>query len=224
MFTPLNLTYDPVTGLVPAIVQDADTAQVLMLGYLNEEALVRTRQEGRVTFFSRSKNRLWTKGETSGNFLTVVSLHADCDADAVLIRVRPAGPTCHRGSTSCFEAADGSPELEPPVAFLSLLERLIQQREAQPASNPESYTVALMRQGIAKVAQKVGEEAVETVIDAVAGRRDTLPGEVADLLYHLLVLLVVIDLPLNEVIDVLRSRHIKKPVEREYSSRTTDLT
>jgi phosphoribosyl-ATP pyrophosphohydrolase/phosphoribosyl-AMP cyclohydrolase len=205
--TTTTLRFDPVTGLLPAIIQDADTGQVLMLGYVNEAAWTKTQQEGRVTFFSRSKNRLWTKGESSGNYLTVVSLHPDCDADAVLIRVLPAGPTCHRGTTNCFEQAD---ELVPPavpVGFLAGLERLIQQRHDQPEVAPGSYTVSLFEKGIPKIAQKVGEEAVETVIDAVAGHRSTLPGEVADLLYHLLVLLVATGVSLTEVIAVLEGRH-----------------
>ena len=201
------LRFDPATGLLPAIIQDADTGQVLMLGYLNEAAWAKTQQEGRVTFFSRSKNRLWTKGETSGNYLTVVSLHVDCDADSVLIRARPVGPTCHRGTISCFEQAGQLAAPAAPVGFLAGLERLIQQRHDQPGSAPGSYTVSLFEKGLPKIAQKVGEEAVETVIDAVAGHRTTLPGEVADLLYHLLVLLVATGLPLEEVLAVLEERH-----------------
>ncbi|WP_310392581.1 bifunctional phosphoribosyl-AMP cyclohydrolase/phosphoribosyl-ATP diphosphatase HisIE [Hymenobacter sp.] len=204
---PSALRFDPVTGLLPAIVQDADTGQVLMLGYVNEEAWVRTQQEGRVTFFSRSKNRLWTKGETSGNYLAVVSLHVDCDADTVLIRAVPYGPTCHRGTVSCFEQFEQAQYPAAPVGFLAGLERLIIERRQFPERAPTSYTVSLFRSGLSKIAQKVGEEAVETVIDAVAGRRDTLPGEVADLLYHLLVLLVMSGVPLSEVIEVLQQRH-----------------
>lgn len=203
--TPLG--FDPVTGLAPAIVQDADTGQVLMLGYVNEEAWTQTQREGRVTFFSRSKNRLWTKGESSGNYLNVVSLHVDCDADTVLIRVIPAGPTCHRGTFSCFEQPQQTHAPEAPVGFLAVLERLIVERQQFPERAPTSYTVSLFNKGIAKIAQKVGEEAVETVIDAVIGSRATLPGEVADLLYHLLVLLVASGVPLTEVIDLLQERH-----------------
>ena len=201
------LRFDPVTGLAPAIVQDADTGQVLMLGYVNEEAWTQTQQEGRVTFFSRSKQRLWTKGETSGNFLTVVSCHIDCDADSVLIRALPAGPTCHRGTVSCFEQLGQSHLPTAPVGFLGALERLIAERQQFPERAPTSYTVSLFNKGIAKIAQKVGEEAVETVIDAVAGSRETLPGEVADLLYHLLVLLAASGVSMEEVIDVLQERH-----------------
>ena len=201
------LRFDPVTGLAPAIVQDADTGQVLMLGYVNEEAWSQTQREERVTFFSRSKNRLWTKGESSGNYLRVVSLHVDCDADTVLVRAIPAGPTCHRGTVSCFEQPQQTHVPAVPVGFLAALERLIVERQQFPERAPTSYTVSLFKKGMAKIAQKVGEEAVETVIDAVAGSRATLPGEVADLLYHLLVLLVASGVPLSEVIEVLQERH-----------------
>ena len=206
-FAASELRFDPVTGLVPAIVQDADTGQVLMLGYLNEEAWAQTRREGRVTFFSRSKNRLWTKGESSGNFLTVISLHVDCDADTVLIRALPDGPTCHRGTISCFEQLDQAQSPAAPIGFLASLERLIIERQRFPERAPTSYTVSLFNKGMAKIAQKVGEEAIETVIDAVGGSRATLPGEVADLLYHLLVLLVASGVPMAEVIEVLQERH-----------------
>jgi phosphoribosyl-ATP pyrophosphohydrolase/phosphoribosyl-AMP cyclohydrolase len=202
-----TLRFDPLTGLAPAIVQDAATGQVLMLGYVNTESWAITRDQGRVCFFSRSKNRLWTKGEESGNFLQVDSLHVDCDADTVLIRVTPAGPTCHRGTVSCFQQADEHAAPAAPVGFLAQLERLIVERKQFPERAPDSYTVSLFKKGMPKIAQKVGEEAVETVIDAVAGHRETLPGEVADLLYHLLVLLVSAGVPLNEVIEVLTERH-----------------
>lgn len=202
-----SLCFDSATGLAPAIVQDADTGQVLMLGYMNEEAWQKTQQEGRVTFFSRSKKRLWTKGESSGNFLTVVSTHVDCDADTVLIRTLPAGPTCHRGTVSCFEQPNQSQAPLAPIGFLGALERLILERKQFPEQAPTSYTVSLFKKGLPKIAQKVGEEAVETVIDAVAGHRETLPGEVADLLYHLLVLLVACGVPVAEVIAVLQERH-----------------
>ena len=202
------LRFDPLTGLAPVIVQDVETNQVLMLGYVNEEAWALTQQEGRVTFFSRSRNRLWTKGESSGNYLTVASVQVDCDADTVLIRAHPAGPTCHRGTVSCFDQAEAPVYSEArPGDFLAALERLILERRQYPERTPDSYTVLLFRQGIAKIAQKVGEEAVETVIDAVAGKRDTLPGEAADLLYHLLVLLVGTGVPLAEVLQVMQDRH-----------------
>ncbi|PJJ60412.1 bifunctional phosphoribosyl-AMP cyclohydrolase/phosphoribosyl-ATP diphosphatase HisIE [Hymenobacter chitinivorans] len=190
-------------GLIPAVVQDSATGQVLMLGYVNQEAWVKTQVEGRVTFFSRSKNRLWTKGETSGNFLRVVSLHPDCDNDALLIRAIPDGPTCHRGTVSCFE----QPEQTAPVGFLAELERLVQRRYQHPEEDPKSYTASLFAKGMPKIAQKVGEEAVETVIDAVAGNRAGLSGEAADLLYHLLVLLTASGLTLEDVVAVLRQRH-----------------
>ena len=202
-----TLRFDAATGLAPAIVQDAATGQVLMLGYVNAESWARTRQEGRVTFFSRSRNRLWTKGEESGNVLWVESLHVDCDADTVLIRATPAGPTCHRGTLSCFEQPDQAQLPAAPVGFLAGLERLVVERQQFPERAPTSYTVSLFQKGIPKIAQKVGEEAVETVIDAVAGHRETLPGEVADLLYHLLVLLTAAGVPLAEVIAVLQERH-----------------
>ena len=201
------LRFDPITGLAPVIVQDADTGQVLMLGYVNEEAWAQTQREGRVTFFSRSKKRLWTKGESSGNFLIVVSLHIDCDADTVLIRALPIGPTCHRGTVSCFEQPGQVQAPAAPIGFLAALERLIIERQQFPERAPSSYTVLLFEKGIAKIAQKVGEEAVETVIDAVGGSRETLPSEVADLLYHLLVLLVALGVPMVEVIEVLQERH-----------------
>ncbi|WP_400190905.1 bifunctional phosphoribosyl-AMP cyclohydrolase/phosphoribosyl-ATP diphosphatase HisIE [Hymenobacter sp. B81] len=203
----MKLDFDKMGGLLPAVVQDADTGQVLMLGYVSEEALRRTEQEGRVTFYSRSKNRLWTKGESSGHYLQVVSLHPDCDQDALLIRARPDGPTCHRGTTSCFEQTGQVAEPAAPVGFLAELERLVQRRRDFPGEEPDSYTAGLFRKGTAKIAQKVGEEAVETVIDAVAGNRAGLPGEAADLLFHLLVLLSDAGLDLADVVQVLRQRH-----------------
>lgn len=199
--------------LIPAIVQDAATGQVLMLGYFNEQAWQQTQAEGRVTFFSRSKQRLWTKGETSGNYLQVVSLHVDCDQDTVLVLARPAGPTCHRGTVSCFEASPGAAGgalaslPAPAVGFLAELDQLIARRQQQPGEEPGSYTVRLFEKGLARIAQKVGEEAVETVIDAMAGNRAGLPGEAADLLYHLLVLLRAAGSSLDEMLDVLRQRH-----------------
>ena len=196
--------------LVPAIVQDAATGQVLMLGYFNAEAWARTQAEGRVTFFSRSKQRLWTKGETSGNFLQVVSLHLDCDQDTVLVLARPDGPTCHRGTTSCFEAltpvAD-SASPAPAVGFLAELDRLIERRRQQPEEEPGSYTVRLFEKGLARMAQKVGEEAVETVIEAMAGNQAALAGEAADLVYHLLVLLRASGSSLADMLQILQARH-----------------
>lgn len=204
-------------GLIPVIVQDAHTGQVLMLGYQNEEAQCVTRQTGRVTFFSRSRQRLWTKGETSGNYLTVVSEHEDCDQDALLIRAIPDGPTCHRGTTSCFEQPDQTVYPAPAVSFVAELERLVQRRHQHPDDDPNSYTVSLFRKGMPKIAQKVGEEAVEAVIDAVGGNVEGLKGEVADLLYHLLVLLTASGLSLEDVVAVLKQRHttISGGVRRE---------
>jgi phosphoribosyl-ATP pyrophosphohydrolase/phosphoribosyl-AMP cyclohydrolase len=209
--------------LIPAIVQDAATGQVLMLGYFNAEAWHQTQAEGRVTFFSRSKQRLWTKGETSGHYLQVVSLHVDCDQDTVLVRAQPAGPTCHRGTTSCFETevsvAAAMPTIvgpgvvvgaglpAPAVGLLAELDQLIERRRQFPAEEPGSYTVRLFEKGLARIAQKVGEEAVETVIDAMAGNKAGLTGEAADLIYHLLVLLRVSGSSLDETLAVLRQRH-----------------
>ena len=202
-----TLQFDPVTGLAPAIIQDADTGQVLMLGYLNDEAWEKTQQDGKVTFYSRSKNRLWTKGEISGNQLFVVSTHVDCDADTVLIRCLPVGPTCHRGTVSCFEQSTQTTAPTASVGFLASLERLINERKHFPERAPTSYTVSLFSKGMTKIAQKVGEEAVETVIDAVSGNFETLPGEVADLLFHMLVLLSAAGIPISAVIEVLQDRH-----------------
>lgn len=191
---------------MPAVIQDNLTAQVLMLGYMDREALEKTRQEGVVTFFSRSKNRLWTKGETSGNTLEVVSITRDCDNDTLLIKVKPNGPTCHTGTTSCFGEEEAS-NRAAAIRFIANLEEVIQQRKANPAEG--SYTNFLFGKGVNKIAQKVGEEAVETVIDAVAGKLDTMKGEAADLLYHLLVLLSATGLELKDVVKVLEERHNK---------------
>jgi phosphoribosyl-ATP pyrophosphohydrolase/phosphoribosyl-AMP cyclohydrolase len=209
--------------LVPAIVQDAATGQVLMLGYFNAEAWQKTQAEGRVTFFSRSKQRLWTKGETSGHYLQVASLHLDCDQDTVLVRAHPAGPTCHRGTTSCFETevpvvvavsglettavVVGAGPSAPAVGLLAELDQLIERRRQFPAEEPGSYTVRLFEKGLARIAQKVGEEAVETVIEAMAGNKAGLAGEAADLVYHLLVLLRVSGSSLAEMLAVLQQRH-----------------
>jgi len=220
----MNLDFQKMPDqLVPAIVQDAATGQVLMLGYFNVEAWHKTQAEGRVTFFSRSKQRLWTKGETSGHYLRVVSLHVDCDQDTVLVRAQPAGPTCHRGTTSCFEpefpnadvtlGSKGTAVLvgaglpAPALGFLAELDQLIERRRQFPAEEPGSYTVRLFEKGLARIAQKVGEEAVETIIDAMAGNKVGLAGEAADLVYHLLVLLRVSGSSLEEMLAVLRQRH-----------------
>lgn len=186
-------------GLIPAIIQDATTNKVLMLGYMNAEALQRTMDEKVVTFFSRSKNRLWTKGETSGNFLHVVEMTADCDIDTVLIKARPDGPTCHTGADTCFD------EVNQPDSFLWKLEKVIQDRKANPKEG--SYTTSLFNRGINKVAQKVGEEAVELVIEAKDDNEELFLGEAADLLYHYLILLAAKDYRLQDVIATLEKRH-----------------
>lgn len=196
-FDPETLAWDKQDGLIPAIVQDADNKRVLMLGYMNRAALAQTRASGRVTWYSRSKQRLWTKGESSGHFLQLVGIEADCDADTLLIQARPAGPTCHLGRASCFEQA--------PADFLGELDAFIQQRERERPAG--SYTTRLFESGIQRIAQKVGEEGVETALAAVAGDADELKSEAADLLYHLIVLLRASGLSLQDATAVLEQRH-----------------
>ena len=187
-------------GLIPAIIQDQLTLQVLMLGYMNREAYEKSVAEGRVTFFSRSRQRLWTKGEESGHWLEIVSIAADCDADTLLIRVIPHGPTCHTGSKTCWGAA--VPETE---GFIRYLQSVIRDRHEK---MPEgSYTTRLFTRGINKIAQKVGEEAVETVIEAVDGNRDVFIYEASDLIYHLLVLLEANDCTIADLEKELAARH-----------------
>jgi phosphoribosyl-AMP cyclohydrolase / phosphoribosyl-ATP pyrophosphohydrolase len=195
-----NLNFDKQDGLVPAIIQDAITQKVLMLGYMNPEALEKTQREGIVTFFSRSKSRLWTKGETSGHFLRVVEILPDCDNDTLLIKAHPEGPTCHTGSDTCFDERNTSTAL-----FLYELEQIILDRKANPL--PDSYTSKLLARGINKVAQKVGEEAVELVIEAKDSNDDLFKGEAADLLFHFTVLLAAKEISLESVMNVLRERH-----------------
>lgn len=185
-------------GLVPVIIQDYSTLQVLMLGYMNQEALEQTKKEGKVTFFSRSKNRLWTKGETSGNFLVVKEILPDCDNDSLLIKAVPAGPTCHNGTNSCFEA-------DTAKGFLYHLEAVINQRIDD--DEKDSYTNKLFKKGINKVAQKVGEEAVELVIESKDDNIELLKNEAADLLYHLLILLKTKHTSLRDIEEVLKERH-----------------
>jgi phosphoribosyl-ATP pyrophosphohydrolase/phosphoribosyl-AMP cyclohydrolase len=187
-------------GLVPVIIQDNNTLQVLMVGYMNEEAFNKTTKDNIVTFFSRSKNRLWTKGETSGNYLNVREISADCDNDSILIKVDPTGPVCHTGSTSCF--AD-----ETSKGFIYELEQVINKRIKDNAE--ESYTNKLYKKGINKVAQKVGEEAVELVIEAKDDNIDLFKNEAADLLYHLLILLKAKGVNLESIEEVLKERHKK---------------
>jgi phosphoribosyl-AMP cyclohydrolase / phosphoribosyl-ATP pyrophosphohydrolase len=190
-------------GLVPAIVQHADTAGVLMLGYMNREALAATLAHGRVVFYSRSRRRLWEKGEISGNYLLLVQIRVDCDADALLLAALPAGPVCHTGSASCF--GDEPLTAAAPLGFLLQLEQLIGQRIAEPSEG--SYTAALYARGIRRVAQKVGEEGVEVALAGAGDTDQALIGESADLLYHLLVLLRARSLPLAAVIAELQRRH-----------------
>lgn len=185
-------------GLVPAIVQDACTHKVLMLGYMNEEALRHTKEEGKVVFFSRSKNRLWMKGEESGHFLIVESIQADCDNDTLLIMARPTGPVCHTGADTCFDEENTNDN------FLIALENVILDRKANPKDN--SYTTELFTRGLNRIAQKVGEEAVELVIEAKDQNEELFLNEAADLLYHYLILLVAKGYVLEDVMDVLKKR------------------
>ena len=194
----MNIDFEKSGGLVPAIVQDALTMQVLMLGYMNREALGKTIAEGKVTFFSRSKQRLWTKGEESGHFLFVDEILTDCDNDTILVKAFPQGPTCHTGSYSCF----GN---KLPKGFLYELENVIEQRIADKPEN--SYTSKLFSRGVNKVAQKVGEEAVELVIEAKDDNLVLFKNEAADLLYHFLILLKTKNLKLQDIEEVLVERH-----------------
>ena len=193
-----QIDFEKGDGLVPAVIQDAQTLEVLMLGYMNEEAWQKTQAEGRVTFFSRSKNRLWTKGEESGNFLEVVSTHVDCDNDTILIKANPKGPTCHTGSRSCFDTAYNH-------NFIFELLRIIDNRYEFPAA--DSYVNKLRQRGVNKIAQKVGEEAVETVIAALAEEEVDFVNEASDLVFHLLVLLREKNVPLETIAKNLESRH-----------------
>jgi phosphoribosyl-AMP cyclohydrolase / phosphoribosyl-ATP pyrophosphohydrolase len=198
-----TLDWNKDNGLLPTIVQDWRSGAVLMLGYMNAQALQTTQQSGKVTFFSRSKGRLWTKGETSGHFLLLKSLYVDCDADTILIHAQPQGPTCHLGTASCF--GDGS---APPLEFLARLDRLVADRERDRPKG--SYTTELFEAGIRRIAQKVGEEAVETALAAVVESDQALLGEAADLLYHLLILLRARNLSLDSVVETLKARHVPK--------------
>jgi len=200
---PPKIDWKKTGGLVPAIVQDADTLQVLMLGYMNAAALRRTLRTKRVTFFSRTKNRLWTKGETSGHYLRLTGLKVDCDHDTLLVTARPDGPTCHRGTPSCF--GDGG---ATGVGFLAELDRIVTSRLR--GGGKESYTARLAAEGVVRVAQKVGEEGVETALAALSARPAEFAGEAADLLYHLIVLLRVKKRSLADAVAVLEKRHAGK--------------
>jgi phosphoribosyl-ATP pyrophosphohydrolase/phosphoribosyl-AMP cyclohydrolase len=200
---PARLEWSKGDGLLPAIVQDATDGRVLMLGYMNDVALRRTLDERRVTFYSRSRSELWTKGATSGNYLSVVQVSADCDNDTILVLAHPDGPTCHTGTTSCFATAQDAAATR--IAFLASLQSTIAQRIAE---NPEgSYTARLFATGVGRIAQKVGEEGVETALAAVTRTDDELIGECADLLYHLSVLLKARNLTLERVVQELAARH-----------------
>ena len=189
-------------GLLPAIVQHWLSGEVLMLGYMNADALVQTQADGRVTFYSRSKQRLWMKGESSGNVLALKSIRLDCDADTLLIQAEPHGPTCHTGTSSCF---GDSADVRPPLGFLAELDALVAQRHVERPTG--SYTTKLFDDGIRRIAQKVGEEGVETALAAVAQGDDELLGEAADLLFHLTVALRARGLSLGDAVNVLADRH-----------------
>jgi len=196
----MNLDFSKLNGLIPAIIQDANTNTVLMLGFMNQEAYDKTVSSKLVTFYSRTKNRLWTKGEESGNFLDIVSIKQDCDNDTLLIKANPRGPVCHKGTDTCFEEKNGSSTL-----FLDYLQELICKRKIE---MPEgSYTTKLFQKGINKIAQKVGEEAVELVIESKDNNDDLFLNEAADLMYHLLVLLAAKNYKLTDVVGVLETRH-----------------
>jgi phosphoribosyl-AMP cyclohydrolase / phosphoribosyl-ATP pyrophosphohydrolase len=193
----MNINFDKNNGLVPVIVQDYLSYEVLMLGYMNREAYETTLQDRKVTFYSRSKQRLWQKGETSGNFLLVKNIQADCDSDTLLIQAEPIGPTCHTGTKTCFGEGNNK-------GFLYRLEKTIAQRIEENVES--SYTNKIFRQGVNKMAQKVGEEAVELVIEAMGNNEELFKNEAADLLYHLLILLKAKNLQLEDIEEVLKSR------------------
>ncbi len=201
--TTMNIDFAKQGGLVPAIIQDAKTDKVLMLGYMNQEALTKTQAEGVVTFYSRSKERLWTKGETSNNFLHVVEILLDCDQDALLIKVNPAGPTCHTGTDTCWQETNDPGQ----AGWLNHLKAVIRSRKNNPSD--KSYTSSLFKKGTNKIAQKVGEEAVELVIEAMDSNDTLFKEEASDLLFHYLVLLEQRGIDFDEIIDVLRARNAK---------------
>ncbi len=200
-FDPNSVDFQKSGGLVPAIIQDHLSNKVLMLGYMNRAALDQTLAEGKVTFFSRSKERLWTKGESSNNFLHLVDISVDCDQDSLLVKARPDGPTCHTGADTCWNEKNVSSD------FLQQLENVIRQRRDQP--DDASYTTSLFKRGINKIAQKVGEEAVELVIEAKDNNADLFLNEAADLLFHYLILLSAKGYELGDVVKILESRHKK---------------
>ena len=195
-----NIDFSKLNGLVPAIIQDAQTNKVLMLGFMNEEAYKKTVETGKATFFSRTKNRLWTKGEESGNFLHVVEILPDCDNDTLLIKVNPAGPTCHTGADTCWNEVN-----KDDISFLSYLQDFISRRKEEMPDN--SYTTSLFKEGTRKIAQKVGEESVETIIGAMANDDENMIYEAGDLLYHLIVLLTGKGFRIEDVVRELKKRH-----------------
>ena len=196
----MALDFDKMGGLIPAIIQDDKTSKVLMLGFMNEDAYKKTQETGKVTFFSRTKNRLWTKGEESGNFLNVVSIAEDCDHDTLLIKADPVGPVCHTGDDTCFKE-----ENKEDIMFIKYLQDFIDKRHAE---MPEgSYTTSLFKSGVNRMAQKVGEEAVETVIEATNGTDDRLIYEASDLIYHLIVLLTSKGYRFEDLCTELQKRH-----------------
>lgn len=196
----MTLDFDKMDGLVPAIIQDSRTLKVLMLGFMNKEAYEKTVETGKVTFWSRTKQRLWTKGETSGNTLTVVDIKADCDNDTLLIKAIPAGPVCHTGSDTCWDEKN-----QNPIMFLSELQRFIEKRHEE---MPEgSYTTSLFKSGCGRMAQKVGEEAIESVIEAMVNNNERLIYEASDMIYHLIVLLTSKGLKIEDLAQELQKRH-----------------
>ncbi|MDF5327383.1 bifunctional phosphoribosyl-AMP cyclohydrolase/phosphoribosyl-ATP diphosphatase HisIE [Vibrio parahaemolyticus] len=197
-----RINWEKVDGLVPAIVQDFQSSQVLMMGYMNQDALAKTGETGQVTFFSRTKERLWTKGETSGNVLQLVNISLDCDNDTLLVRVNPIGPTCHTGTTTCW---DGDAQEESQMVWLHQLEQLLAARKS--ADPDSSYTASLYARGTKRISQKVGEEGVEVALAATSGDKAELVCESADLIYHLLVLLQDQGLSMSDVVNKLKERH-----------------
>lgn len=198
----MKIDFEKLNGLVPAVIQDTVTNKVLMVGFMNQEALDKSRETGLVTFYSRSKKRLWTKGEESGNFLKIVEILSDCDEDTLLIKAEPAGPVCHTGADTCFNETNSS-----YTSFLLVLQDLIHKRKAEMPAG--SYTTSLFEKGMNKIAQKVGEEAVELLIEAMDVNDELLLNEAADLVYHLLVLLSARDKDIRDVLAVLEERHNK---------------
>lgn len=197
----MNIDFSKLNGLIPAVIQDADTMNVLMVGFMNEEAYQKTIETKKVTFFSRTRQRLWTKGEESGHFLHLVDIKNDCDNDTLLVKVHPEGPTCHTGTDTCW----GEKNEHNPLLFLSELQDFIEKRHEE---MPEgSYTTSLFRDGLNRMAQKVGEEALEAVIEAVNGTNDRLIYEASDMFYHLIVLLTAKGLRIEDVVSELESRH-----------------